>query len=78
MLPSCDAFPVGWGHILRAGSMERGWQANVGTFVKGMTDGEMNGRDMASLMINQTASATSEDLRWGRLWPVLVSIRGSR
>jgi hypothetical protein len=38
-----------------------------------MTDGEMNVRDVVSSLINHTALATSEDLRWGMIWPVLVS-----
>jgi hypothetical protein len=40
---------------------------------KALTDGKMNVRDMTSSVINQTALATSEDLRWGIFWPVLVS-----
>jgi hypothetical protein len=38
-----------------------------------MTDGEMNVRDVVSSLINHTALATSEDLRWSMIWPVLVS-----
>jgi hypothetical protein len=38
-----------------------------------MTDGEIDVRDVASSLINHTALATSEDLRWGMIWPVLVS-----
>ena len=49
---------------------------NSDAFVKAMTDGKMNVRDIASPSINHIPLATSEDLRWGMLWPVLVSARG--
>lgn len=51
-------------------------RTNTDAFVRAITDGEMKVRDMVSSLINQTALATSEDLRWGILWPVLVSVRG--
>jgi hypothetical protein len=47
-------------------------ELNTGGLVRAITDGEMNVRDMAFPSINQTALATSEDLRWGIFWPVLV------
>jgi hypothetical protein len=53
-------------------------QTNADTFVKAMTDGEMNARDMVYSLINHITLATSEDLRWGMLWPDLVSSRWSR
>jgi hypothetical protein len=46
---------------------------HANTLVKAMTDGEMNVRDVVSSLISHTALATSEDLRWGMIWPVLVS-----
>jgi hypothetical protein len=48
-------------------------RANMDDTAKALTDGKMNVRDMTSSVINQTALATSEDLRWGIFWPVLVS-----
>lgn len=51
-------------------------RSNTDVFVRAMTDGEMKARDMVSSLINHTALATSEDLRWDILWPVLVSVRG--
>jgi hypothetical protein len=53
-------------------------RANAKVSVKAMTDGETHARDMASPSINHIPLATSEDLRWGMLWLVLVCVRGSR
>ena len=47
-------------------------RANEDGPVRGKTDGEMKAREIASSLFNQTAFATSEDLRWGMLWSVLV------
>lgn len=71
-LSSCDALCALRGH---ADVTETGRRANTDSFVRAMTDGEMNVRDMVSSLINQTALATSEDLRRGMLWPLLVSPR---
>jgi hypothetical protein len=51
-------------------------RANTYRFVTPMTDGEMKVRHMPSSSINQTALATSEDLRWGMIWPLLVCLSG--
>jgi hypothetical protein len=74
-LSSCDALCADRGHALHADITETSRRANTDSLVKAMTDGEMNVRDMVSSLINQTALATSEDLRRGMLWPLLVSPR---
>ena len=71
-LSSCDALSTDYGYAIRADVTETGRRASTGNLVRAITDGEMISRDIASSLINQTALATSEDLRWGMLWSVLV------
>jgi len=73
---SCEALSIGQGQTFYADYAWKGRRANADSFVKAMTGGDMNVRDIASPLINHIPLATSEDLRWGRLWPVLVSVRG--
>jgi hypothetical protein len=73
VLSSCDALSADCGRAIHADVTETSRRANTDDTAKALTDGEMDARDMTSPVINQTALATSEDLRWGIFWPVLVS-----
>jgi hypothetical protein len=74
----CENLFIGQVQASLAEYARKGKRANADVLVKAMTDGEMNARDMASPLINHIPLATSEDLRWGMLWLVLVCVRGSR